>query len=323
MSGIWVKFYPTDWLTGVMYLSALERGVYITLLAMMYDAEGPIADDPKRLAKACGCTAGAYAVAMRSLMAEGKIQSENGVLFNEKAREILLDRSTRVSSAKNAAETRHSRKAEGKQEANGTVAMRGTIRPHQPRNAVAMRADTEAEAEADTDVRRTVRNSTTSPDSLEQHLAEPSRAPLEKLEEDLRGAADWHHNEPRLAITAPIQALIDQGADLNLDVIPVVRALSSKVKARRGWSYFVEPIREAWQARLKAAPTAAQPSSAPQRPRVAVLVDTPQWEAWTQCMRAGGQRMSTPMDIYDDRGRRIGRGWYFDSEWPPGQQEVA
>ncbi len=323
MSGIWIKFFPTDWITGVMYLSDRERGVYITLLAMMYDAEGPIPDDPKRLARACGSTPGAYAAAMRSLLNEGKIHRENGMLFNEKAREILLDRSSRVESAKNAAEARHQGKGEEKQRKKSAGAMRADMPAQSGRNATAMRPDTEAEAEAEADARRIVRNSTTEPNGSTPSPAQPSRAPPGSIELDLRAAADWHHEEPRLAITGPIDELLAQGADLELDVIPVVKALAPKVKARRGWTYFVEAIREAWQARLKAAqephkeidrPTPATPATSS---KARVLVDSPEWEAWAGHAVATGKRMPTPRDVYDEEGRRIGQGWYFDTQWPP------
>ena len=47
----WFKFYTSEWISGVGTLSAAERGVYVTLLAMMYDKEAPIDRDDTRLAR--------------------------------------------------------------------------------------------------------------------------------------------------------------------------------------------------------------------------------------------------------------------------------
>jgi hypothetical protein len=84
---------------------------------------------------------------------------------------------------------------------------------------------------------------------------EQSRAEqgLAKLEELLRKAAGWENEPaPKLSVTGPIQALIDAGADLKADVLPVVKALAPNVQTRTSWAYFVKPIREAHQARIAA-----------------------------------------------------------------------
>ena len=36
----WIKFYPSDWLAGTRGMSATEAGVYINLIAMMYESDG-------------------------------------------------------------------------------------------------------------------------------------------------------------------------------------------------------------------------------------------------------------------------------------------
>lgn len=76
---------------------------------------------------------------------------------------------------------------------------------------------------------------------------------LKDLESRLREAAGWQNEpHPGLCVTGPIGAVIDAGASLDLDVLPVVRSLASKVNGRTGWKYFVGPIRDAMTARVKA-----------------------------------------------------------------------
>lgn len=92
----WFKFYPSDWIAGVSRLSAAERGVYVTLLALMYDHGEPIVRDDVRLARMCGLPTPGLTRALNSLLALGKVTLEGNRLFNERAkvecheREVLI-----------------------------------------------------------------------------------------------------------------------------------------------------------------------------------------------------------------------------------------
>jgi hypothetical protein len=81
--------------------------------------------------------------------------------------------------------------------------------------------------------------------------AEPSRAEWEKLEAELRRAAGWITDpSPNLFVVGPIAELIRSGADLELDVLPVIRSKAPGLGGRHNWNYFVPAIREAWQSRI-------------------------------------------------------------------------
>lgn len=86
-----------------------------------------------------------------------------------------------------------------------------------------------------------------------QHLSMTSEPSLAELERLLRKAARWENEPaPKLSVTGPIQALIEAGANLETDVLPIVKALAPNVQTRTSWAYFVKPIREAHQARIGA-----------------------------------------------------------------------
>lgn len=94
---LFVPFYPGKWLAGTCLLSAEETGVYITLLARMYETAGPIERDDARLARLCGTkTRPAFSRILDMLIEEGKITLENGALFNEKAKEEIAPAVARV-----------------------------------------------------------------------------------------------------------------------------------------------------------------------------------------------------------------------------------
>lgn len=82
------------------------------------------------------------------------------------------------------------------------------------------------------------------------------------LEAELRKAAGWQNEPaPMLAVTGEIQALIDNGADIDLDVIPVVAALAPKCQSRTTWRYFINAIARQRDSRISAAHVVSQPSS--------------------------------------------------------------
>ena len=92
MSDPWFRFFPSDWLSGTSGLSAAERGVYITLIAMMYDFGGPIKRDDERLARRCGLPIVGFRRALQSLIDEGKINFDGGDLSNERAKREVIER---------------------------------------------------------------------------------------------------------------------------------------------------------------------------------------------------------------------------------------
>jgi uncharacterized protein YdaU (DUF1376 family) len=107
MNQPWFRFFPNDWLSGVAGLSAAERGVYVTLLALMYDASGPIFRDDGRLARRCGLPKAGFKRALDSLIADGKVSNDCGFLFNERAKNELTERENRKLTASKGAASLH------------------------------------------------------------------------------------------------------------------------------------------------------------------------------------------------------------------------
>ena len=86
--------------------------------------------------------------------------------------------------------------------------------------------------------------------------------PLAILEPQLREAAGWQNEPaPMLAVTGEIQALIDAGADLETDVLPIVRALAPKATSRTSWRFFLAAIARQRDQRIAAATIVSQPHS--------------------------------------------------------------
>lgn len=80
MSSPYVPFYPSDWLAGVAALTPAEVGVYINVLALIYENDGPIPFDAKRLSRRMGITAGPLKKIIDALVEEEKLIAKDGNL---------------------------------------------------------------------------------------------------------------------------------------------------------------------------------------------------------------------------------------------------
>ena len=90
MSAVWFKCFPSDFLNGMANLDADERGVYTSLIFMMYDERGSVVDDPRALARRCGVSTRRFNVIREKLIEGGKIQEKEGRLFNKRVFKQLL-----------------------------------------------------------------------------------------------------------------------------------------------------------------------------------------------------------------------------------------
>lgn len=102
----WVRFFPSDWLAGTRGMSAAETGVYISLIAMMYERGEPIVEDAARLARLCGASNAQFKKALETLISEGKIQRVEGGLWNGRVEKEVVYRSEKSEVGKQAAEKR-------------------------------------------------------------------------------------------------------------------------------------------------------------------------------------------------------------------------
>lgn len=106
MSDPWVKFYPSDWLAGTRGLTMAEAGLYITLVAMMYERGAPIDMEYGRLARLCGAAPGGFKKALQGLIDQGKlIETEQG-LWSKRVQNELKKRALKRDQASESARIR-------------------------------------------------------------------------------------------------------------------------------------------------------------------------------------------------------------------------
>lgn len=112
MSIVHIAFYPSDWLAGTRGLSDSETGIYITLIARMYEMAGAIERDDNRLSRLCGCKSKtSFVKALEYLISEGKITEVEGGLFNDRVKKEIEKATEKSSAAKTAAKARWNKKS--------------------------------------------------------------------------------------------------------------------------------------------------------------------------------------------------------------------
>lgn len=108
----WFKFYASDFLAGVGGLSAAERGVYITILSLIYEEGGPVPLDEARLARRCGIPTTGFRRAFAALVEQGKLRVEENSVTNRRAEKEVMTRRLRSENARSSAHQRWNAEAE-------------------------------------------------------------------------------------------------------------------------------------------------------------------------------------------------------------------
>lgn len=92
MNGTWFKNYQSDFLNGLAGLDSFETALYVRLIFMMYEADGPIKRNDRALAKMCAQRLPRYRKSLESLITSGKITSSDGMLFNDRTADEIAKR---------------------------------------------------------------------------------------------------------------------------------------------------------------------------------------------------------------------------------------
>lgn len=93
---IWVRWFPSDFLNGIVGLEAYEIAVYTVILNLIYDNNGPIRDDTRKIARRVGLRWDHCERIVVALVQEGKIERRDGVISNPRADKELTERTSKV-----------------------------------------------------------------------------------------------------------------------------------------------------------------------------------------------------------------------------------
>lgn len=286
--GPWIRFFPSDWLAGTRGMTAAETGIYITLIAMMYERGEPIPNDTSRLARLCGTTTAALKNTLSVLCEEGKITIVDGGLWNDRVgveTEIRRDKST---SAQKSAETRWQKPKQNQRRKDA--------------NAMHSQSD---------------RNANQKPDTRDNYTAGAGARSIDDRMGELYaalGVTDETKLPSLLTFSEPIQ-WVSAGCDIDADILPALRTIAARGKAVRSWSYCSAAVFEARDRRIAPAPPVQpqpQATAPPRKPRTVAELAIHRLET--------GQTTHEPPDEPD---RRLGQSFGSGQAQGPGVLELV
>lgn len=217
MNGLpYYKAYPRDFIEGTVGMSFELKGAYRLVLDLIYMQGGNLPDDERYISGLLGCTIRKWKSLRSELVSRGKIQVNGEFLTNERA----------------VSELETLRKLTEKQSENRSNPNKNKEIKSPPFNHTEPEPDTEA--------------------TLSSVADAPPQNDLDILQSKLIEAAGENGIQPHGSIiVGPIVELIATGVNLELDILPVIRARCNGRRRPAGsWAYFVPAIREAYERRV-------------------------------------------------------------------------
>jgi uncharacterized protein YdaU (DUF1376 family) len=232
-----MNFYPFhigDYLTATRHLSWDEDLAYRRLIDLYYTREAPLPLDRKQVYRLVVAADSKQRTAVDAVISEFFTEAEDG-FHNARCDEELTALASKRDKAKQSADARWKRNGAQRSHSDGNA---NASDPH-------MRTHSEGNA--------TNTNTNTNTNKDDGIGLARARDPIPDLETKLREAAGWQNEPaPNLAVTGQIEALIANGCDLDLDVLPIIRAFAPRVRSRTNWKYFIGPIQQSRDDRIAA-----------------------------------------------------------------------
>jgi uncharacterized protein YdaU (DUF1376 family) len=278
------SFHIGDYMTKTRHLSWEEDMAYRRLLDVYYGTEKPLPADKRAVYRLVLAQTAKHRQAVDVVLTEFFTLTADGyenARCNAEIDAAAAKREKAAQSARRRWEAEHAKQTQSEGNAN------------------AMRTHSEGNAPTPTP--------TPNPNVSDRVVARAREGDLEALQVVLREASGWQNEPaPNLHVTGPVWALMEAGADLDLDVIPAVRASASQASNRSSWNYFLKAIARARDQRIAAAkivthPSAMRPangsSSKPSRAEAFAILDDVVDAAIARAARGGQADDETP-----DRG---------------------
>lgn len=229
-----LPLFTDAYLADTRHLSTLQHGAYFLMLMTAWRSKGcSLPNDDAYLAKITGMDKRTWAANKTTLLAFWRLDDQQ---FWVQGR--LLDERNFV---------------EGKRSKNVVAGKASALkRLNRGSTPVAAKEQQDSQQESQQSVNIT---STPSPTPSPTPLREEEKAASPKddwaiLEQKLRIAAGWEREpHPNLSVVGPIIELIASGSSLELDILPVIKARSSKARAT-SWNYFISAIQDATKTRF-------------------------------------------------------------------------
>jgi uncharacterized protein YdaU (DUF1376 family) len=284
----YVKFYPADFLTGTMHLSLEQRGAYITALCVMYDRMSGFPYDEKEGASLLRVDKRVYRRVRDDLLADGKFYRDGDVIRNRRVedeiRTYIAEYLRRSVAAKEREAKRKLHRASGELVPNLAPTL-PELRPEVSKKCAELDAKNITKTKDPTPQADHIPEARSQkPEARKEEVAAAvprtaalPRSNLKALQDQLLEACNGALDNPvncvgLLNLSIP-EMWIDQGADLERDILPTLRAIGQRDHGKRirTWAYFTNAVAQA-----KATRQAGMPEAQPRKTR------TPMGSDWSE-----------------------------------------
>jgi uncharacterized protein YdaU (DUF1376 family) len=264
---IYASWHIGDYITGTMGMTLEMEGAYQRFLMRLYQRGKPLPDDDKFMSMVMSLTTRVWKRVKAALIDAGKILLRAGCLTNSR---FEKERIKRAEQRRKQIEAGIKRWEKDRAEKESLPKVSPKFAPSLPEVSPKL-SPTEAEK---------INNYNKPPvthlmESRIQESKNPSAvvAALDGLLEALQDAAGPAIANPAacpgLLMTAPISGWIEQGYDLQKDILPAIRARSARAAPGtiRSWSYFTQAVADAKASRTAPMPKGREVASRPHSDR--------------------------------------------------------
>lgn len=248
---LYVQLHIGDYITGTIGMTPELEGAYCRFLVRLYQRGRAFPDDDRVLCAAMGLTIRVWKRLKETLVSLGKIVIRNGCLTNDR---FEKERVKRAEMLRKQAEAAHARHAKSRAEKTSLPQTSAKLRGSLPQTSAKL---AENFVEKSNGINETEVSGTGCPRILEsdnlnsKKIPNNSRLSESQLAQCLELAAGAALRNPAaspgLLVLSTPRSWLAQGCDLEIDILPVIRAVSSK--RPRGsigdWGYFTRAIAEA------------------------------------------------------------------------------
>lgn len=237
----YMKLFTSDYRDGTAQLSFELQGFYFRILTYLHDGE-TVPSDPAALAVFLQCSPRTVRAYLPKLIAVGKLYEANGELRNKR-----VDRDLEPTSARIGADFEPTSNRIGAElEPNSARTSEKPELNQEPENHTMEKATSTATSIST--AKEDLNLSSVVPDAAKGCAA---KIDFDELEGKLREACNGALASPAVAqglfdLSIPIMWL-NQGCDLDQDVIPTLRAIGKREHGKGicSWGYFTKPVAKA------------------------------------------------------------------------------
>lgn len=307
------KCYPSDFLNGVIGLSAQEIGVYAVLMMQQYDRRAGVPENIRALAARCMLRPTVATAIVGRLIEAGKVVLKDGLWSNPRAaREIELLNSSATVSQQNG--TRGGRKPKGKgNEINDGQNLELTRKEPDTRSQIPEAPNGAARAGA-------TREGASPVDG--RPAAEPSGDLAKRFETRILEAAPSlaaaYARSPGLFDLSPVHRWLTAGCDLEGEIIAPIAGWFARNPGRpapRSWRFFDSMVTEAAANRFQRPTTASSADPGHGKPFDANGRPAPWNSEPIRCLdqqyRTAGFDPGKPDTLFDPQDPAFRKLWFY------------